>query len=136
MFVFRYKAEFDEWLEQSRSFTELMRFSGEHKSEVDSLKGQLTDFLYSMTAKDCSVLITFQKALNVPANSQMSGGTASCCENAKNHSKRLCFYADAVDGSVYLFTIGLVDLDRKQPEKAETTHRNDQKRIKEFLASQ
>lgn len=97
---------------------------------------QLTNFLYSMTAKDCSVLITLQKALNTPATSQTSGESASRCEKASNHSKRLCFYTDAVDGSVYLFTIALVDLDRKQPEKAETTHRNDQKRIEEFLASQ
>lgn len=111
-----------------------MRFSSDPSNEPENWKHQLTNFLYSMTAKDCSVLITFQKVLNVAVPE-----TDLRCTKHANHSRRLCFYADQSDGSVYLFTIALVDLDRKQPEKAQTTHRNDQARIKEFkefLASQ
>ena len=76
-----------------------------------------------MTAKDCSILITFQKLSNVAIERFE-------CKNY--HSKRLCFYRDKNDNSIYLVTLALVDLDRKLPMKIESTFKNDRERIKQF----
>ena len=122
----RYESSFEEWINESRYSTKL-NLLNEQLDEPDSIRQQLTKFLYSLTAKDCSVLITVQKVLNI--------SVAETCVNSRFHSKRLCFYRCKKDDSVYLFTLALIDLDRKQPEKVETTFNSDQVKIRQFLSS-
>lgn len=81
-----------------------------------------------MTAKDCSLLITFQKVLNVDL--PVKSFEQTDCNRFDLHAKRLCFYKD--QENAYLFSLALVDLDRKRPDKIESTRNDVEKRIRQF----
>lgn len=78
-----------------------------HESRYDFYIRKVWEFLVSMTAKDCSLMITFQ------------GITTKCQKHIEQNVPELKnnLLTEKTTGLYYLYSIGLTDLDKKKPTK-------------------
>ncbi|CAG2177471.1 unnamed protein product [Oppiella nova] len=98
---------------------ELVREDVPHESELESLQRKVYQFLVSLTAKDCSVMIAMQRL---------------CAEEDVSRVPECHLLSDF--GNKYLVSIRVTDLDEREPKKIERTLLKDRRMIRAYNSAQ
>lgn len=92
---------------------------------------QLWHFLLSLTAKDCSIMISMQRV----NQTEISSG-ATVDEYTLNQSGHLCrFVTNTITGERFVVSVAITDLDYKQAYKIQRMLYNDRRMINVFRAA-